>query len=60
LVEKKLQHLPEVKDGLADACPDDVLELDEVCGYVGKRRNKVWTWTALCRRARADRRLRQR
>jgi insertion element IS1 protein InsB len=41
-----------VADGLAEAQPGDVLELDEVCGYVHKRRNKVWTWTALCRRTR--------
>lgn len=39
-------------DGLASARIDDVLELDEVCGYVQKRRNKMWTWTALCRRTR--------
>ena len=39
-------------DALAEAHPGDVLELDEVCGYVHKRRNKVWTWTALCRRTR--------
>lgn len=31
---------------------DDILELDEVCSYVKKRRNKVWTWTALSRRTR--------
>jgi IS1 family transposase len=41
-----------VADGLTPARADDVLELDEVCGYVGKRANKVWTWTALCRRTR--------
>ena len=39
-------------DGLAKAQPGDVLELGEVFGYVHKRRNKVWTWTALCRRTR--------
>jgi insertion element IS1 protein InsB len=44
--------LPKVADSLAKARPDDVLELDEVCGYVQRRGNKVWTWTALCRRTR--------
>jgi IS1 family transposase len=29
-----------------------VLELDELCTYVGQRRRKVWLWLALCRRTR--------
>jgi insertion element IS1 protein InsB len=44
--------LPTVADGLAPARIDDVLELDEVCVHVQRRRNKVWAWTALCRRTR--------
>lgn len=44
--------MPKVPDTLAKARPDDILELDEVCGYVKRRGNKVWTWTALCRRTR--------
>ena len=39
-------------DSLVKASPNDILELDELCGYVQKRANKVWTWTALCRRTR--------
>ena len=39
-------------DGPTPARAGDVLELDEVCGYVGNRANKVWAWTALCRRTR--------
>ena len=30
----------------------DVLEVDELCSFVGRKDRKVWTWTALCRRTR--------
>jgi hypothetical protein len=30
----------------------EVLELDELCTHVGRRRRKVWLWLALCRRTR--------
>lgn len=33
-----------------DTRPGGILELGQVFGYAGKRRNKVWAWTALCRR----------
>jgi insertion element IS1 protein InsB len=51
MAKKKLQRLPKVADGLGKARSDDALELDEVCGVI-KWSNKVWTWTALCRRTR--------
>ena len=47
---KKAQILPELKDTLAEACLNDVLELDEMWSYVGKKGNSVWLWSALCRR----------
>lgn len=30
----------------------DVLELDEAWSFVGRRSNKRWLWTAMCRRTR--------
>ena len=30
----------------------DVLEVDELCSFVGRKDRKVWTWTAPCRRTR--------
>jgi len=45
--KKKCRRLPAVAGGIVPARADDMLELDELCGYVGKRANKVWTWTAL-------------
>lgn len=32
--------------------PDDVLELDEMWSFVGKKSQKRWIWLALCRRTR--------
>ena len=32
--------------------PEDVLELDELYSFVGKKKNKRWLWVALCRRTR--------
>ena len=54
-----VQNLPEVKETLVPATPDDVLELDEIWSFVGaKAKNTklekkaqgwgdVWTWTAI-------------
>jgi len=49
---KKVQSLPELNETLVQALPDDVLELDEMWSYVGKKENSVWLWSALCRRTR--------
>ncbi len=32
--------------------PGDVLELDELYSFVGKKAEKRWLWVALCRRTR--------
>ena len=37
---------------LVPATPGDVLELDEVWTFVGRRACAVWLWLALCRRTR--------
>ena len=47
-----VQHLPDVKETLLPATPDDVLELDEIWSFVQKKEQKRWVWTAMCRRTR--------
>lgn len=47
-----LEHLPSLKQTLALAQADDVLELDELRSFVLKKENKRWVWVALCRRTR--------
>ena len=47
-----IQTLPELKESLLPATVDDVLELDEMWSFVGKRNQKRWLWIALCRRTR--------
>lgn len=37
---------------LLPAQEGEVLELDEVWSFVGRKRNPVWIWLALCRRTR--------
>ncbi len=37
---------------MAAAQPRDVLELDELWSFVGKKEGPVWLWSALCRRTR--------
>jgi insertion element IS1 protein InsB len=49
---KKVHRLPAVQETLAAARADDVLEIDAMWSYVGKRGNRVWLWSALCRRTR--------
>ncbi len=51
-LKKKVQSLPELNETLVQALPDDVLELDEMWSYVGKKENSAWLWSALCRRTR--------
>jgi insertion element IS1 protein InsB len=50
-VDKKYR-LPAVQETLAAARADDVLEIDAMGSYVGKKGNRVWLWSALCRRTR--------
>jgi insertion element IS1 protein InsB len=47
-----VQKLPDVKETLVPAAPDDVLELDEIWSFVQKKEQKRWVWTAMCRRTR--------
>jgi len=46
------QNLPDVKETLVPATPDDVLEMDEIWSFVQKKEQTQWTWTAMCRRTR--------
>ncbi len=47
-----VSSLPDLKDTLLPAQPDDVLELDEAWSFVLKKSSKRWLWTAICRRTR--------
>ena len=49
---ERAEILPEISETLAQAQPNDVLELDELWSFVLKKKNKVWIWIALCRRTR--------
>ena len=51
-IKEIVQALPDLKDTLLPAKPDDVLELDELWSYVFKKDRKRWLWTAICRRTR--------
>jgi IS1 family transposase len=50
VAQKKGRKLKSLAKTLAPAREGDVLELDEAWSYVGKKSNKRWLWTALCRR----------
>jgi IS1 family transposase/transposase-like protein len=60
VLKKHLDNLPPIEDTLnlsEDQSKDesgahDILELDEICSFVEKKTNKVWTWTALCKATR--------
>jgi insertion element IS1 protein InsB len=47
-----IRQLPPCKQSLAEAKEEDVLELDELWSFVGKKQNRQWLWVALCRRTR--------
>jgi len=47
-----VENLPDVKETLLPAIPDDVLELDEIWSFVSKKDQARWLWTAMCRRTR--------
>jgi hypothetical protein len=46
------QKLPDVKETLLPATPNDVLELDELWSFVQQKEQTRWVWTAICRRTR--------
>ncbi|MCA9900938.1 MAG: hypothetical protein KC433_22270 [Anaerolineales bacterium] len=47
-----IARLPAFRTSVEPARSDDVLELDELWSFVGKRQQKRWLWVALCRRTR--------
>ena len=47
-----LVRLPAFRTSVEPARANDVLELDELWSFVGKRQQKRWLWVALCRRTR--------
>lgn len=52
MAQKKGYQQPELSETVEPAEEDDVLELDEAWSFVGKKANKRWLWTAMCRRTR--------
>lgn len=51
-LKQEATRLPPLKETLLPYKPGDTLELDELCGFVSRRKNKRWLWIALCRRTR--------
>jgi IS1 family transposase len=51
-IETWATQLPPLEETLAEAQPDDVLELDELWSFVFKKDHQRWVWVALCRRTR--------
>lgn len=49
---KKTGAMPDFKDTLLPAQKGDVLELDELWSFVGRKADTCWLWVALCRRTR--------
>ncbi len=51
-VEQAVAVLPRLADTLLPVQPGDGLAADEAWSFVGRRDQKRWLWTVLCRRAR--------
>ncbi len=51
-LEHWVRLLPRLTATLLPARADDVLEVDEAWSFVGKKDEKRWLWTVLCRRTR--------
>jgi len=51
-IKAHVQRAPDFRDTLLPATPNDVLELDEIWSFVGKKEDPRWLWTAMCRRTR--------
>ena len=47
-----LEQVPTIASSLLPADVDDVLELDELWSFVGRKAQERWLWLALCRRTR--------
>jgi transposase-like protein/IS1 family transposase len=52
LVASLVKELPALRESVIEAREGDILELDELCSFVGKKSEKRWIWIALCRRTR--------
>lgn len=44
--------LADFKTQVANPQSEDILDLDELCGFCGRKANKEWPWAALSRRTR--------
>ena len=49
---KKASQLPPLSTTLEPPQENEVLELDELWSFIGRRKNKRWVWLAQCRRTR--------
>lgn len=52
IAEQGQSGVPYLERTLLPAQSGEVLELDEMWSFVGKKKNRVWIWIALCRRTR--------
>jgi len=51
-IEEKVKGLPPLARSVSPGRMEDVVELDEVWNFIGNKDNKIWLWTAICRRTR--------
>ena len=51
-IKEIVKRIPNFKDTIPPADPDDVLELDELWSFVFKKDQKRWLWIALSRKTR--------
>lgn len=51
-IRQKVKRLPVLSDTLMLYEVGDVLEIDELWSFVGRKEHKRWVWVALCRRTR--------
>ena len=49
MLQLETQSLPNFRESIAPVQLGDILEFDELCGFVGKKANKRWLWVALNR-----------
>jgi insertion element IS1 protein InsB len=52
LVARLVEQLPPLRQSVVEGHREDVIELDELGSFVGKKTEKRWLWIALCRRTR--------
>ena len=49
LLRLETQSLPDFRESVIPSNPGDILEFDELCGFVGRKADKRWLWVALNR-----------